>query len=298
MRGPRGVRAALFATIILLLLAQAVGASPERPAPSRIVSMSPGITSTLVALDLTDRVAGVTDWCDLPAEAGTVARIGGHIDPNYEAVLGLSPDLVIVETVNGEAVRRLEKLGLDYLEVDQGDIDGILESIVLIGEACGEGRRAAALTAEMRSKLRRIEEIAAREDGPRAMIVVGRDISTGRLRDLYAAGAATFLGELLARAGGSNIVPVHQIGYPTLSREAVLRLDPEVVLELAPELSDDAPGRERLLEAWNALPDVSAVRNRRVHIICDERLLVPGPHFLSTLEIFVETLFPGAYVVD
>ena len=61
--------------------------APASGPPQRIVSMSPSVTEILFALGLGDHVVGVTRYCLYPPEAQTRAKIGGHLDPNYEAVV-------------------------------------------------------------------------------------------------------------------------------------------------------------------------------------------------------------------
>jgi len=219
-------------------------------------------------------------------------RVGGHVDPSLEAILSLRPDLVIVETANRETRNAVAALGLPFLEIDHRRLDGILDSTLSIGEACGVADHAERLHADLTARMASVREIADR-DPSRALVIVGRDVSTGRLRDLYAAGPGTFLGQILEAAGGENPLPSGEIGYPVLSREAVLRLDPEVVFELAPELAGDPDGRVRLGAAWGELSDVAAVRAGRVHILLDQRLLVPGPHFVDILETFASYLYPA-----
>ena len=73
----------------------AVPAPPTR-GYSRVVSMAPSITETLYALNLADKVAGVTRYCDYPPEAKAKPQVGGLLDPNYEAIVALEPDLAIL----------------------------------------------------------------------------------------------------------------------------------------------------------------------------------------------------------
>lgn len=80
--------------------------------PQRIVSLAPSITETLFALDLGDRVAGVTDYCDYPGEARSRPKVGGIINPSVEAIVVLQPDLVLIgrETNRRETMEALERV--------------------------------------------------------------------------------------------------------------------------------------------------------------------------------------------
>jgi iron complex transport system substrate-binding protein len=96
-------------------------------APRRIVSLAPSLTETLYALGLGARVVGVTRYCAYPPEVAELPKVGGHLDPNFEAIVSLDPDLVVVIPSSSENGQRLESLGIRVLEVDQHDVQAVLE---------------------------------------------------------------------------------------------------------------------------------------------------------------------------
>jgi ABC-type Fe3+-hydroxamate transport system substrate-binding protein len=87
--------------------------------PQRIVSLAPSLTETLFALGVGERVVGVTRYCSHPAEALELPKIGGHLDPNFEAIVRLEPDLVVAIPSSRENRIRLEGLGI---KVATGDL--------------------------------------------------------------------------------------------------------------------------------------------------------------------------------
>jgi len=64
--------------------------------PKRIVSLSPNLTQVIYALGTWEKVVGVTIYDDFPPEAKELSKIGGWINPNYEAIILLKPDLVVL----------------------------------------------------------------------------------------------------------------------------------------------------------------------------------------------------------
>jgi cobalamin transport system substrate-binding protein len=281
---------AALLTICSLPTGDAVGAF--RPRPARVVSLAPSITGTMIHLGLEETLVGITDWCEMPNVVSPPMRVGGHVDPVIEAVLSLQPDLVIVEKANFDTVSDLTKLNLDLLQVEHRNLEGVLESISLIARACHVTARGDSLRLQLQNRMNSLRKPQDDLPRPRVLVVVGRDISTGRLRDIYAAGAGTFLGQLVDYAGGENVAPGKAIGYPIVSREALMRLDPQVILELAPEFDGKPDDQQQLQRAWRDVTGVSAVAADRVHLLCDERMLVPDPGFVDTLEIMVRLLFP------
>jgi ABC-type Fe3+-hydroxamate transport system substrate-binding protein len=76
--------------------------------------------------------------------------------------------------------------------------------------------------------------------------------------------------------GGRNIYG-GSIRYPSLSLEGIAQADPEVIIEMYPGMRLDAGRKAALASDWERLPGLAAVRGRRVHVLDDSYLAVPGP---------------------
>jgi len=251
--------------------------------PGRIVSLAPSITETLFAIGLGERVVGVTRFCDYPEEASAIPGVGGFFDSNLEAVAVLEPDLVI--TLPGhESVRDgLEELAIDVMTVRNESVGDILESIELIGKRCGAWERAGALADSLRRRIERVADGVDPESRPRVLVCVSREYGTTP-GAVYAAGAATFYGELVEAAGGVNAVEQRSPYYPLLSTEGLIHLAPDVILEIVPEkvrkgLESRSPSAD-----WKALEAVPAVRDGRIHVLSEGYAVIPGPRFVLLLE--------------
>ncbi len=102
--------------------------------PSRIISLSPATTEILFALGLGPRVVGVTRYCDFPPETASIPKVGGYVDPNYEAITALKPDLAIVLTSHRDLISALAKLNIPTLVTPHETIEDVHEAIRLISE--------------------------------------------------------------------------------------------------------------------------------------------------------------------
>jgi len=94
--------------------------------PERIISLVPGNTEILFALGLSDKVVGVTEYCDYPPEAQEKPKVGGFSTPNIEEVVALSPDLIIA-TQRHEAsiIPALEGKGLTVFALHPKTLDAV-----------------------------------------------------------------------------------------------------------------------------------------------------------------------------
>jgi iron complex transport system substrate-binding protein len=291
---------ALTAVLVGTLLAGGCGRAAEpviqvpesTGPPHRIISLAPSLTETLFALGLGDRVVGVTRYCAYPPETRNLPRIGGHLDPNFEAIVSLEPDLVVAIPSGHENRMRLESLGIPVIEVDQHDVDSVLDSIPSLADACGVADRGTALRAEIEASLARVASTVAGAPRPRAVIVVGHQLGEDTVRSVWVAGPDTFYDGVVEIAGGVNAVEGGVARYPELSREGLASLDPDVVLDVIAglEARDLQPAAVRA--GWMRLTELRAVRERRVSVLVGDQMVVPGPRLPEMVEAVARALHP------
>jgi iron complex transport system substrate-binding protein len=266
-----------------------VNASPQA-APRRIVSMAPSVTEILFALGAGDRVVGVTRYCDYPPEAVDRTKVGGYDDPNYEAILSLEPDLLILLPEHRDSRPKLTKLRLKMLVVDHTDIPGILKSIGTIGAACGMAEKAQGIVKDIRTRMDEIERRTRGLDRPSVLVSVGRNMGTGTVDDVFVSGKEGFFDALITMAGGANAYAGPDIRFPKLSAEGILELDPDVIVDMVPDAKDE--DLEKIRDEWRKLKEAKAVKQDRVHIMNKGYSVIPGPRFVLLLEDLAEAVHP------
>lgn len=258
----------------------------------RIVSLAPSITEVVYALELDDRLVGVTNFCNYPPDAQSKAKVGGIIDTNYEAIMQLEADLVILYPVHRDAQARLKELGQRTLTVDCRTLDGILESIDLIGRACLVPERSDALLASIHE---RMDAVRARTEGlerPTVLISAGRSKDGDVVGEVYAAGRGQWYDDLIEIAGGANVFTEEGVPFPTVTGEGLVRLNPEVIVEMAPADANGSISAEKIAGQWDALPEIEAVREGRVYVLDGDYTTIPGPRFVQTVEDLARVLHP------
>jgi iron complex transport system substrate-binding protein len=261
----------------------------------RIVSTAPSVTEMLYALGLGERVVGVTSFCRYPPEAAAKPKIGDYLRPNLEAIVALKPDLVVMEATGIRRAERLPALKLNVLEVDDGTLAGIYESVRKIGAAAGVPERAAALRSNMQAALedlrRRTRGLASR----RLLFVAGR--TPARLEDLIVVGRGSYLNELIEIAGARNAFADVGAPYLKVSLEQVLARNPEVIVDMG-EMAQTAGVSEEQKRAvvalWERQPALAAVRERRVFAVASDIFVVPGPRVVEAARALARMVHPEA----
>jgi iron complex transport system substrate-binding protein len=266
----------LLAVYFLLCFAPGAFAAPLQPAPTRIVSLSPGTTEMLFALGLGKYVVGDTVYCDYPPAAKAIAKVG-DVNTSYEKVLALRPTLIVADsTANARAVARLTALHQPVLAVAPTSFLAVETSLRQIGARTGTIKQANAVVALMEHKARLAAQIAAADHRPRPHVLVIIQVNP-----LWTAGSGTFMDDLVTRAGGINIgraVP----GYGPFSKEQVLVNSPDVILgdpPVAPAFRADA-----------LLSHLSAVRLGRVYSLPPDLTSRPGPRLADGLVLVARVL--------
>src|SRR3954470_134764 len=195
------------------LVSCAVGCRSER-APTtekriaeRVVSLSPSTTETLFAVGAGAKVVGRTRFCDYPPEVRGIPEVGGVVDVSFEAVLALTPDLVVGASASGRALgEKFTRVGIaTYFPSTESmtEIDAMILEL-----ATRVGRRAEGMQVLERLAARRtaISRAVAHEPRVRALLVFGTT-------PIVVAGPGSFPNELLQLANAENVVTTGS-GYP------------------------------------------------------------------------------------
>jgi iron complex transport system substrate-binding protein len=240
----------------------------------RLVSLAPSITETVFFLGFDSMLVGVSDFCDYPPTVTAKERVGGMINPNIEKVLQLKPDVVLI-TVEGntkESFERLESAGLKVFVTNPRGIDGVLHTIESVNSICGGGSGAK----RAMDSLRNIVQESARRAESRTSLSILMLVS---LDPLIAAGDSSHIGGMLRAIKMRNAAGGIRAAYPVMSREAILRADPDVIL--VP--SDVSPDAEYLCSRFPEWKRMQSVLNHHVYAVDPNLFLRPGPRTFEAL---------------
>src|SRR5215471_3094256 len=192
--------------------------------PRRLISLAPSVTEILFALGLGDRVVGVTTYCDYPADAAAIEKVGDTQKPNLEKIISLKPDLVVISTASQleEFVGNLERLGVPVYVNNPTDLGSLLHSIQRLGDVAGVPESASRLVVDLRARINDVHSKVASLRRPRVLLVLSSE-------PLITAGGTTFINDLITEAGGDSISADQKADYPQFSLETALARRPEVI---------------------------------------------------------------------
>lgn len=256
--------------------------------PMRIVSTAPANTEMLFALGAGDRVVGVTSLDDYPPEAAAIAKVG-DFQVNTEAVMALSPDLVVGYSGNEEALAPVQAAGAAVLILNPVNLEGIYSNIAAVGAAIGEPGMAAELVDSIKAQVKAVTEAtAATGTSPKVFYALDKT--------LWTAGPGSFVDELLALVNATNVGSMTGAGsaatdaFYQFAPEQLIAADPDVIL-----LPDTAYESVEEFTADPRFATLTAVRDGRVFLIDDAPVTRPGPRIGEGLRILAEAVHPEAF---
>jgi iron complex transport system substrate-binding protein len=259
--------------------------------PRRIVSLAPSVTEILFAVGAGPQVVGDTKYCNYPPEADALPEIGGFSAKtiSIEAIVDLAPDLVIAGTASQRSVvEALEKLSIPVIVSAPESIDAVYRSIEQIGLVTGHAQDAASVVANMRARMGAVTAKIATVPADQRPAVFWEVFD----EPLTTAGPHTLIGQLIERAGATNVFADTSEDYPQVGAEVVVDRDPTVILGATTQRAKLTPEQIAQRSGW---ANIAAVRDRRVYLLDSDIMSRPGPRLADALEALAKVLYPEQF---
>lgn len=258
--------------------------------PESIVSVLPSNTEIAYALGLGDKIVGVSTFCNYPAEALEVQKVG-DMDLDEEAIISLMPDLILFSPYQygayTESVQRFEELGMQVIVVqDSADFEDVYSTIRLIGQATGAEAEADQIIADMEQRLAGVKEKAAAITESKRVWV---EVSPAP--DIFTTGKNTFMDEMLQSINAINTAG-DQEGWVSLTEEEMIQLNPDVIITTYGSYVEN-PEEEVLNRAgWGEVP---AVKEKQVFDVNEDLVSRPGPRLIDGVEELAAFIYPEIF---
>lgn len=249
----------------------------QQPA-RRIVSLAPHTTEMLFAAGAGSYVVGVTEFSDYPPEAKKLPSVGSGVSLDLERILQLRPDL-IVGWNNGNAgaqIAKFESLGIPLFKSEPHDFAAIASSMERLAHLAGTDASGIAAAKEFRAKWKRLESNYSKRPTLRVFYQIWRN-PLMTLSDNATPSA------VLRLCGAENIFGGLPQIAPTVSVEAVLKADPDVLVASVDENDDP-------LAQWKRFPKMKAVARGNLLLVDGNLLNRSGPRIVDGAEIVCKQL--------
>jgi iron complex transport system substrate-binding protein len=258
----------------------------------RIVSLAPSNTEILFAVGAGSQVVGRDSFSDYPAEAQTVADIGGGFGAlDTETIIASTPDLVLAADLTpAEQIQALEDLGLTVFVLgNPTDLPGMYENLRTIAAMTGHVEETETLIASLEERVAVVEEkLAGVTERPLVLYELdGTDPNAP-----WVPGPGTFVNTLLTMAGGNNMSATLDGAWVQVSLETIIQMNPNLILLGDAQWGGVTPEMVAARGGWDAL---TAVQEGKIYPFDDNLVSRPGPRLVDGLEALAKFLHPELF---
>lgn len=248
----------------------------EQPA-KKIVAINPSACEILYAIGAKDTLVARGTYCDYPEEIKALPEVESGNNLNTEQIIALEPDLVIMSTMaqSEEQVKTLETAGIQVMVADAHNLEGVYQSIALIGKAVAKEEEATQVVDDMKAAFKEYGE-KARDEGLKVYFEIS-PLEQG----LWSAGKNTFMDEIATTLKLENIFSDID-GWSQVSEEQILQRDPDIIVTVEMFMGNGEKPEDKLKEraSWKNL---KAVENDRVYRLNNDAFTRPGPRLKDAL---------------
>ncbi len=258
--------------LVLLFFSIFLFSATASAAAQRILALTPHACEMLYAIGAGSQIVGAVSYCDYPAEAKKLPRVGSYVRINTESALRLKPDVAIVREHSVVGIEALKKMGVKIIVSNPVSFETMFDDMRMLGRITGHEAEAEALTARLNMRLQKVRD--QQRPGTALFYEVWHD-------PIITAGGPSFINELIHEAGGRNVFAGINIETPHVNIESVVRANPSLIV--IPLEKRNIEERRVFWERW---------LGGTVHFVAIDPDLMhrPGPRLLDGLELLQQAL--------
>ena len=256
----------------------------------RIISLAPSITEVLVELGFGDNIilvdANSKDLAGLPEGIEYVDMM----TPDVEKMIALEPDIVLASTitVNGgtDPADQLAAADITLAYIPSSDsIEGIYSDIMFIAQVLKVEDKGQDLVDNTKTEISKIAEIGETIEEKKSVY-----FEIGAAPSIYSFGQGVFLNEMIEIIGANNVL-VEEDGWVSVSEEAAVAADPDVILTNVNYIEDP----EEEIKSRAGWENMKAIKNDDIYYIDNMSSSLPNHNIIKALKEMAQAVYPDKY---
>jgi iron complex transport system substrate-binding protein len=246
----------------------------------RVVSLAPHLTEMAFAVGGGNAIKAVIRYSDYPAAARELPVVGDAFALDFEAIVRLKPDLVLVWTsgLNERHRARLRALGLTVFESEIRNAGAIADTLRRLGALFGRGEAGAAAATRFEREWELLRDRHRDQATVRVFWQIWQD-------PLMTVNREHLIGQAIQACGGVNIFGALTPLTPTVSWEAAVAADPQLIAA-----SGRAADTTDEFARWRRFAQVSAVRHEQFAYLDADLIGRMGPRFVQGAAALCEAI--------
>ncbi|MBI2761745.1 MAG: ABC transporter substrate-binding protein [Chloroflexi bacterium] len=259
--------------------------------PKRVVALSPSMVELLYAVDAPP-IARPSS-ANFPEAAKALPAVGNSYNPSIEQVAAQQPDLILADQQiqRPDLIAQLEKIA-PVFAIRVLTVDDVLKGLRTAGRISGKQEQGDKAAKDIEDKISAVQAKVPQQR-PSVFIMIGAADS------FFAAKPNSFIGDVVGRLGGNNLVKEGPDdggfpGFTTYSLEKLVQLNPDVIL-VATAGPPGAPKASQVLASNPAWSGLKAVKAGRVYEVDPVTLVQSaGPRVSKDIDEVAKALYPSA----
>ena len=237
----------------------------------RLVVLGPNLIESLYEIGAGDTILGASEYSDYPEAAKSIPRVGSHNTINFEMIVSMAPDLVLIwhSGFGAEHVAKLRSLGLAVYASEPKTLDDIELLLNDLGQLTGLSNNATIAADQFRSEFNYLQNRYSQKETVSVFYQVWHE-------PMQTLNGDHVVNAVIELCGGQNVFASLSEIAPRVSVESVITMNPDVIVSSG---SDNRDARE--LDFWQRWPMINAVHNEQVYFIKADSLVRHAPRILQ-----------------
>lgn len=256
--------------------------SYHQPFPQRIITLAPHLSELVDSAGGSDRLVGVSAFSNFPESVKQLPVTSDARSIDLEKMKSLRPDLIIywrggTSESQIQSIKKIFNKDVQFIAVEPKKLSDIATDIETIGKALGTDLIAKKNADALRIK---ITELRNNENNQNKQ----KNISKRKVRVFYQVWAQPLMtlnkdhiiSDIIQMCGGEQLFANEKVLVPTVSREAVIKANPEIIFTAV-----DSAKMASDWSTWTSFPQLAATKNKAFVDLDGDIISRPSPRIMQ-----------------
>jgi iron complex transport system substrate-binding protein len=251
----------------------------SQPYSQRIITLAPHLSELVDAAGGSERLVSVSAYSNLPESVKQLPITSDARSIDLEKMKSLRPDLIIywrggTSESQIQSMKKTFNKDVQFISVQPKKLSDIANDIETIGKALGAEAIAKKNADALRSKIAALNT-KQKNNGERKVRVFYQVWA----QPLMTLNQDHIIGDIIQRCGGEQLFANEKVLVPTVSREAVIKANPEIIFTAV-----DSTKMSTDWSMWSSFPQLAAAKNKAFIDLDGDIISRPSPRIMQGAE--------------
>jgi iron complex transport system substrate-binding protein len=257
--------------------------------PQRIITLAPHLSELVDAAGGAERLVSVSAFSNLPESVKQLPVTSDARSIDLEKMKSLRPDLIIywlggTSESQIQSIKKTFNKDVQFISVQPKKLIDIPTDIETIGKVLGTEAIAKMNADALRLK---IAELSKKQQSTKQLSTNQKNTDKRKVRVFYQVWAQPLMtlnqdhiiGDIIQRCGGEQLFAHEKVLVPTVSREAVIKANPEIIFTAV-----DSTKMNTDWSMWSSFPQLAATKNNAFIDLDGDIISRPSPRIMQGAE--------------